>query len=195
MYWTRAERWDPEVRLPVVLAAQSPRSLDNAGRFRANLEDTARPEEANIKFEEKVDLAEDDRNGVRLRPRESQPDGWMFPNGRCYDQDASLGGCEVPGQLDGRRLTVPNRAEPSSDAVGKYVNRCPAIDETKDRQTRFSEAELDRKVWRKARSPCRRVHLEIGKLFGGRRHFPVSSSKTRSNASAAPKAWKGDQTG
>jgi hypothetical protein len=85
--------------------------------LRLDLELMPRPEEADIEFQEKVDLTQDDRRGIGSRPGEGQSNRRKFPDGGRDDEDASLGGCQVPGQLHRCCLMLPERTQSQADII------------------------------------------------------------------------------
>src|SRR4051812_585133 len=75
------------------------------------LEDRPRPVETNVKLQEEVDLPQDDRNVIGLRPGKGQSHRGEAAYHRRHYNDACLDGRQVAGQRDRTVLPSPVEAE------------------------------------------------------------------------------------
>lgn len=95
------------------------------------LKNLLRPIKANIKFHKKVHLPQNQGDMICTSPREHQPYRIKSTDQRRNDKRTRLEMSHVAGQSDGGRLLFPHCAEFNPHGVGKYIDRCPGVKQTR----------------------------------------------------------------
>jgi hypothetical protein len=95
---------------------------DRSSTLRPDFECGAGSEEADVEFEEKIDLSEDHRDGVLPGPCEGEPDRRERGDGGVYENDAGLDRGETAAEADRCCLPISVETELQSDAVRQHVD-------------------------------------------------------------------------